>query len=279
MEQNNYGKPMEACSSTHRVSPCSPAFRHKLAIAIAADSKSAAPPREMTGSPNSASRGEQTVASADALHNNQSTGAAAMSGGSEYLPRSPRGRSNERLRCVPEIDETLERAGSFDKRSSNPKPNPIVRPDTRPNPNLNPNPSPRNNLALTLTLASHNPNSLDRASRAGSFYKRRTSDHFRATRASRIVAPLAQLQAPGAHVILAAEANFKMHSGATEELGEAVGASVMPGSLGAHTGSFSKRSTSDSSVLAKRGARGALCRASHAVRGADEAFTGLEDGV
>ena len=161
-----------ACSSTHRVSPCSPAFRHKLAIAIAADSESAAPPREMTGSPSSASREEMTVASADALHNNQSTGTAAMSGGSEYLPRSPRGRSNERLRCVPEIDETLERAGSFDKRSSNPKPNPIVRPDTRPNPNLNPNPSPRNNLALTLTLASHNPNSLDRASRAGSFYKR-----------------------------------------------------------------------------------------------------------
>ena len=93
------------------------------------------------------------------------------------------------------------------------------------------------------------------------------------------MAPLAQLQAPGAHVILAAEANFKMHSEATEELGEAVGASVMPGSLGAHTGSFSKRSTSDSSVLAKRGARGALCRASHAVRGADEAFTGLEGGV
>ena len=94
------------------------------------------------------------------------------------------------------------------------------------------------------------------------------------------MAPLAQLQAPGAHVILAAEANFKMHSGATEELGVAVlGTSVMHGRLGAHTGSFSKRSTSDSSVLAKRGARGALCRASHAVRGADEAFTGLEDGV
>ena len=238
----------------------------------------------MTGSPNSASRGEQTVASADALHNNQSTGAAAMSGGSEYLPRSPRGRSNERLRCVPEIDETLERAGSFDKRSSNPKPNPFVRPDTRPNPNLKPNPSPKQPVALTLTYShnpnpSHNPNSLDRASRAGSFYKRRTSDHFRATRASRIVAPLAQLQAPGAHVILAAEANFKMHSGAPEELGEAVGASVMPGSLGAHTGSFSKRSTSDSSVLAKRGARRASCRASHAVRGADEAFTALEGGV
>ena len=117
--------------------------------------------------------------------------------------------------------------------------------------------------------------------RAGSFYKRRTSDHFRATRASRIVAPLAQLQAPGAHVILAAEANFKMHSGTlnSEELGESAGASVMHGYLGAHTGSFSKRSTSDSSVLAKRGARGALCRASHAVRGADEAFTGLEGGV
>ena len=97
------------------------------------------------------------------------------------------------------------------------------------------------------------------------------------------MAPLAQLQAPGAHVILAAEANFKMHSEATEELGEAVGAelgaSVMHGSLGAHTGSFSKRSTSDSSVLAKRGARRASCRASHAVRGAHEAFTGLEGGV
>ena len=115
-----------ACSSTRRVSPCSPAFRHKLAIAIAADSESAAPPREMTGSPNSASREELTVASADALHNNQSTGTAAMSGGSEYLPRSPRGRSNERLRCVPEIDETLDRAGSFYKRSSNPNPNPIT---------------------------------------------------------------------------------------------------------------------------------------------------------
>ena len=115
--------------------------------------------------------------------------------------------------------------------------------------------------------------------RAGSFYKRRTSDHFRATRSSRIVAPLAQLQAPGAHVILAAEANFKMHSGATEELGEAVDASRMHGSLGAHTGSFSKRSTSDSFVLAKRGARGALCRASHAVLGSDDAFTGLEGGV
>ena len=61
------------------------------------------------------------------------------------------------------------------------------------------------------------------------------------------MAPLAQLQAPGAHVILAAEANFKMHSGATEELGVAVlGTSVMHGRLGAHTGSFSKRSTSDS---------------------------------
>ena len=102
------------------------------------------------------------------------------------------------------------------------------------------------------------------------------------------MAPLAQLQAPGAHVILAGEANFKMHSGATEELREAVGASVMHGSLGAHTGSLSKRSTSDSSVLAstsdsfvlaKRGARGALCRASHAVLGADDAFTGLEGGV
>ena len=132
----------QACSSTHRLSPCSPAFRHKLAIAIAADSESAAPPREMTGSPNSASRGELTVASADALPD-QSTGSAAMSGGSEYLPRSPRGRSNERLRCVPEIDETLDRAGSFYKRSSNPNPNPIYNP--KPSlilPNLNPNPSP-----------------------------------------------------------------------------------------------------------------------------------------
>ena len=123
----------QACSSTHRLSPCSPAFRHKLAIAIAADSESAAPPREMTGSPNSATRGstrgERTVASADALHNNQSTGAAAMSGGSEYLPRSPRGRSNERLRCVPEIDETLDRAGYFYKRSSNPNPNPNLNPN------------------------------------------------------------------------------------------------------------------------------------------------------
>ena len=74
------------------------------------------------------------------------------------------------------------------------------------------------------------------------------------------MAPLAQLQAPGAHVILAAEANFKMHSGATEELGVAVlGTSVMHGRLGAHTGSFSKRSTSDS-FRAKRGARVALCR-------------------
>ena len=73
------------------------------------------------------------------------------------------------------------------------------------------------------------------------------------------MAPLAQLQAPGAHVILAAEANFKMHSGATEELGEAMVASVMHGSLGAHTGSFSKRSTSDSSVLAKSAVHVAHC--------------------
>ena len=110
-----------ACSSTRRASPCSPAFRHQLAIAIAADSESAAPPRETTGSPNSALREELTVASADALHDS-STGSARMnvpvsrccsSGGSAYSPPSPRGRSDERLRCVPEIDETLDSAGSF----------------------------------------------------------------------------------------------------------------------------------------------------------------------
>ena len=39
----------------------------------------------------------------------------------------------------------------------------------------------------------------------------------------------------------------------------------------ARTGSFSKRSTSDS-FRAKRGARGGLCRASHAVLGADDDF-------
>ena len=114
-------------------------------------------------------------------------------------------------------------------------------------------------------------------------YKRRTSDNFRATRSCRIVAPLAQLQDPGAHAILAADANFKMHSEATEELEESpstdetIGVSLISptsvlghGSL-ARQGSFSKRSTSDS-FRAKRGARGALCRASHAVLGADDDF-------
>ena len=52
---------------------------------------------------------------------------------------------------------------------------------------------------------------LDTLSPAGSFYKRRTSDNFRATRSYRIVAPLAEVE-PGAHAILAADANFKMHS-------------------------------------------------------------------
>ena len=47
-----------------------------------------------------------------------------MSGGSEYLPRSPRGRSNERLRCVPEIDETLDRAGYFYTSGFEPEPEP-----------------------------------------------------------------------------------------------------------------------------------------------------------
>ena len=98
-----------------------------------------------------------------------------------------------------------------------------------------------------------------------------------------MTAPLAQLQDPGAHAILAADANFKMHSEATEELEESpstdetIGVSLISptsvlghGSL-ARQGSFSKRSTSDS-FRAKRGARGALCRASHAVLGADDDF-------
>lgn len=106
---------------------------------------------------------------------------------------------------------------------------------------------------------------------AGSFYKRRTSDNFRATRSCRIVAPLAQLQDPSAHVILAPEANFKMHSEATEELGETPTTNETMNSSLARTGSFSKRSTSDRSH-AKRGGRGALCRASHAVLGADDDF-------
>ena len=106
---------------------------------------------------------------------------------------------------------------------------------------------------------------------AGSFYKRRTSDNFRATRSCRIVAPLAQLQDPGAHAILAADANFKMHSEATEELGETPTTNETMNSSLARTGSFSKRSTSDRSH-AKRGARGALCRASHAVLGAGDDF-------
>ena len=202
----------------------SPAFRHKLAIATAADSEYTAPPCETRRPPKPASREEPTVAGAD----DTSTGTGTdLSSGSECAPCSPRSRSNDRLRCVPEIDETLGPAGSF--------------------------------------------------------YKRRTSDNFRATRSCRIVAPLAQLQDPGAHAILAADANFKMHSEATEELGqtpstdETIGVSLISptsvlghGSL-ARQGSFSKRSTSDS-FRAKRGARGALCRASHAVLGADDDF-------
>ena len=107
-----------------------------------------------------------------------------------------------------------------------------------------------------------------------SFCKRRTSDNFRATRSCRIVAPLAQVD-PDDHVILAADANFKMQSEATEELGETPSTNEMIcGSVHsslARTGSFSKRSTRDG-LRAKRGARGALCRASHAVLGADDDF-------
>lgn len=219
----------DAAAPGDRGRGASPAFRHKLAIAIAADSESTAPPCETRPKP--ASREAPTVAGGANALRESSPGTAVMNvpvssscccSGSEYSPRSPRSRSNERLRCVPEIDETLDPAGSF--------------------------------------------------------YKRRTSDHFRATRSSRIVAPLAQLQDPGAHFILAAEANFKMHSEATEELGgtpstkETNMGALVHGSL-ARTGSFSKCSTSDS-FRAKRGAgaRGALCRASHAVIGADDDF-------
>ena len=179
----------------------SPAFRHKLAIATAADSEYTAPPCETRRPPKPASREEPTVAGAD----DTSTGTGTdLSSGSECAPCSPRSRSNDRLRCVPEIDETLGPAGSF--------------------------------------------------------YKRRTSDNFRATRSCRIVAPLAQLQDPGAHAILAADANFKMHSEATEELGqtpstdETIGVSptevLVHGSL-ARTGStsFSKRSTSETASI------------------------------
>ena len=123
-----------ACSSTRRASPCSPAFRNGLyyplpsgtsylAIAIAADSESAAPPREMTGSPNSALREELTVASADALHDS-STGSARMkvpvsrccsSGGGARTPRPPRGVGPTRGYgvCQRSRDETLDSAGSF----------------------------------------------------------------------------------------------------------------------------------------------------------------------
>ena len=190
----------------------SPAFRHKLAISTAADSEYTAPPCETRRPPKPASREEPPVAGAD----DTSTGTGTdLSSGSECAPCSPRSRSNDRLRCVPEIDETLGPAGSF--------------------------------------------------------YKRRTSDNFRATRSCRIVAPLAQLQDPGAHAILAADANFKMHSEATEELGETPTTNETMNSSLARTGGFSKRSTSDRSH-AKRGARGALCRASHAVLGADDDF-------
>jgi len=123
-----------ACSSTRRTSPCSPAFRKGLyyplpsgtsylAIAIAADSESAAPPREMTGSPNSALREERTsVASADALYDS-STGSARMnvpvsrccsSGGGARTPRPPRGVGPTRGYgvCQRSRDATLS-AGSF----------------------------------------------------------------------------------------------------------------------------------------------------------------------
>ena len=169
----------DAAAPGDRGRGASPAFRHKLAIAIAADSESTAPPCETRPKP--ASREAPTVAGGANALRESSPGTAVMNvpvssscccSGSEYSPRSPRSRSNERLRCVPEIDEATEEPGET--------------------------PSTKETNMGALVHGS--------LARTGSFSKCSTSDSFRAKRGAGARGALCR----ASHAVIGADDDFKV---------------------------------------------------------------------